>query len=463
MTRYVSRPTGQQSAREQAEEFLKAHPQKPETDDLDFWNARPELAQIHQTALATFASPWAAFAATLARVSAATSPRLVLPGAASGSVGRECSLNIYVGICGISGQGKDVADDAAENALPLPVRVHGPGSGEGILHGFVHYDNSSKEIMQHNTSILLKAREVTKLMALKSRSASTLFSELNLCWTGARTGALYVDKTKALSMERHSYKLNMTVGIQVGNAYILLNDSDSGTPQRYLWFWGTNPDAPTVDDTPPLPEPLDWNIAEWYPALSVQAADRRLAEHPIPNMTGRLEVMKVCEKALREIKENSRKTLMGEVNQGHDLLGREKVAGTLALLNKRVDISEEDWQLAGVVAEKSARCRADVAQANEEKNHDVNTARGRSLGEQRVKSDEVVEDAIRRKASKAVMDCLVKANGDWVTGGVLRDKIQWPHRDVFGDVIGGPVGEGVVEHRSRRYHGQDIEDYRLVP
>nr|BFF20083.1 hypothetical protein GCM10025730_36040 [Promicromonospora thailandica] len=160
--------------------------------DLDvesvFWEARPELAAVRQTARAALASPWAVLGCVLARVALSVPPSVVIP-----PLGNDrsavASLNVFVGLVGPSGVGKGVATRAAEDFLDIQpgagrLIVEVPlGSGEGISHMFIHTDSEGEETPAIH-SVWFDVPEIDTLTALIGRKASTLASEVRKMFSG---------------------------------------------------------------------------------------------------------------------------------------------------------------------------------------------------------------------------------------------------------------------------------------
>lgn len=212
------------------------------------------LTHIRAFARARCASPWATLAAALVRVVVATPPHIVIPPL----VGGHMSLNLYAGIVGESGTGKDSAAVAAEAALDVGhLLTCTPGSGEGIAHAYGRRTKDGVERIA--TSVLFTVAEVDTLTALGGRRGATLLPELRRAYTGDRLGFQYADPDKRLPIDRHSYRMGLLVGIQPGRAGALLDDADGGTPQRFLWASAIDPDAP--DDRGDEPEPWLWKLA----------------------------------------------------------------------------------------------------------------------------------------------------------------------------------------------------------
>lgn len=418
-------------------------------DYEDFWTARPELETIRAMARSRMASPWSTLGIVLAREITAVHPRLVLPPIVGGQV----SLNLYVGITATSGVGKDTGFEAAEAALPVHVRTARPGSGEGIAHQYVRREGG--DVIQHNNSVLFQMREVKTLGGLKDRSASTLLPELCTAWMGHELGHAYVDEKKRLPMEKHAYRLCLAVGIQDANAGILLDDADSGTPQRFLWLPSTDPDAPMV--TPDDPEPLKWDPQAWAPEFAAAPGQEYCMGSP------ELVEMKVCD-AVRDAVRADRLAVLHEKPSlpPHALLSREKVAAALALLAERTEITDGDWELAGYVMDVSDRNRHAISAAATEAQRQRNRARGRDEGERQVIVRQQVEASDLSQAKNRVLS-LIASEPEGITQSGLNRAVSRKDRDNLGQAVTELAAEKRIEIIRSEYHGQKRTTYALAP
>ncbi|WP_022887934.1 hypothetical protein [Agromyces italicus] len=354
---------------------------------LEVFDTRPILGRIRDHARARRVGPWAVLGGVLARVIAATPPDVVLPPA----VGSFGSLNLFVGIVAPSGGGKGASQSAAADFLNFgsfpAFDIVNIGSGEGIPHAYVR--RADGQVEQHTTNVLFDVAEIDTLAALAKRQGATLLGELRKVWSGEALGFQNADAARRLPVAAHTYRAALVAGIQPARAAGLLDDTDGGTPQRFIWLPGTDPDAPTTP--PPAPEPLGWT--------------------PPPFMTiptrGKHRVIPVCPAALAEIDAARLARLRGE---GHELdahagLARLKIAAGVALLEPRdaVSITEEDWHLAGLVLDRSnvtrAEVRADLVRAAAR----ANTARAESRAAAEIIVNERVDDAARKRVAKWIL------------------------------------------------------------
>lgn len=403
-------------------------PLPPETSG--FWDARPELAYIRDFALSRYAVPWAVLGAALARAVACVEPNIQLPAV----IGTEASLNLFVGLVGPSGGGKDIAVGVAEALLlptdghyPVPLDVIPLGSGEGLSHIFMKRppklsknkkstatDDDSAMIglafnpegdapIQYRTRALVNIAEIDTMGSLSQRRGSTVGGQLRQAWSGSQLGFQYVDVEKRMIVPKHAYRMCLTAGIQPGRAGALLDETDGGTPQRFLWLPASDPtlEEPTDEqiDNPPPPLPgVDWSP---------------------PVYRAGMVLYQVCTTARRTIVRAhfARRRADADALDGHALLNRLKTAAALALLRderpeRQCTVTEEDWELSGVVMAVSDRTRAGVQRVLAEQARLENEQKGRADARRALVAGEVVEDVEHKKALAWVRR---KVGPEWVT------------------------------------------------
>lgn len=410
-----------------------------ERPDDEFWNARPELMHIYRFAAARCVAPWATLGVVLARVVTATSYRCQLPII----VGGPASLNLFVGLVAPSGVGKGAATTAGTAAVDVgKIEKIGAGSGEGIAHCFRKRSRDG-ELEWHNDThaVLYDVAEVATLGALKSRQASSTLPELCKVWSGEELGQAYVDQTKKLSVPAHSYRLCVLVGIQPVRAAILFDDEDGGTPQRFLWLPAYDPSIlDRLDEPRPVePQPLRWS----YPLLGRSVSKG-----------GEGHVMSVPASIVAHLRREAmrRQGLDLDAEQSHWGLVKLKVAAALALLNRRVDVNDEDWYLAGVVMCVSERTRLRCKRDIEAKHRDA--IKGQAHAE--IFKASVVEDAAANREDKIaerITAALTKAEpGDDVYRTPLMKVFVSRERALASKVLAQMVTDGtVVEDAHDRY------------
>jgi hypothetical protein len=367
-----------------------------------FWSARPELERLRTFARARCVGPWSTFGAVLARVIATIPPNVVLPP----TIGSEGSLNLFVALVARSGFGKNTSEAAAEDFVAGETYVHvaTPGSGEGIPKQYA-YKKKADQINLRN-AVMFTAGEVDTFAALAGRSGSTLMPELRKAWMGERLGFGWANIEKAVAIMAHRYRMTMIVGVQPGRGDTLLQDADGGTPQRFIWLPTTDADAP--DEPPEEPEPLA--LPAWptpSPDSDDDAVKLKLDTYPLDTPANKAEfhVLGLPPSVVEAVRQEQRAKLRGEVPEtkaldAHATLARLKVAVGLMWMNGRTDkVTEEDWELAGVVMRVSNTARAEVQAALKVKREAASHARGLQDAEREaVKADVLREKAVARVA-----------------------------------------------------------------
>lgn len=417
-------------------------------DNDAFWSARPLLNHVHEFARARRVSPWATLGVTLARVVTATPYFVVLPPI----VGGLASLNLFVGLVGNSGAGKGAAEAVAAEAVDVGhLETHTTGSGEGIAHGYMRRTKSGPEWLDDHHAALFSVPEIDTLSALGSRQASTLMPELRRAWSGERLGFAYADPAKRLPVPAHEYRLSLVAGIQPGRAQALLDDADGGTPQRFLWLPAADPDAPDV--APPPPDPHRWRGVDTTPRSRFRSP------------TGKV-VMEVAQVAAATIDQARLDRLRGagEALDGHGLLCRLKAAAALALLEGRLEVTEDDWDLAGVLHRKSDATRAGVQRALAAASEQRNEARANAEAKRTVIVAEQVEDAAIRRVCKVIVRKL-RREGGWTSAADVRRTVTSKDRGLVEEALARllEVGQVAAEETSRDEagHGGSGVRYRL--
>jgi hypothetical protein len=349
----------------------------------DFWNARQALRVIKDTAHARMTAPWATLGNALANVIAATPVDIVLPP----TIGGRASLNLFVGIVGPSGAGKGASAAAAEHAIAItePAERRNVGTGEGLISAFVQsVRGGGQEWVRHNC--LISVAEIDSLAAVAKRQGATIMPVLRSAWSGETLGFQNRDRTTAVHVPAMEYRMALVAGIQPARADVLLGDSDGGTPQRFMWMPAIDPDAtlPTHD----APAPWMW-----------------------PGFTGlrRSDAFGQCEMTIPghvadQLRRRRVAILAGQADSiaGHDGLARLKIAAALACLDGRLDVRDEDWDLAGVVHDVSVATRTGVGQELAKVRRKANAAAGEAEAARAVIVDEGREEAAIRRVSRVV-------------------------------------------------------------
>ena len=398
-------------------------------DDIDgeFWESRESLKMVYQTSMAALASPWAVLGIAAARALTMVHPSIVLPPV----IGGPGSLNLFVAIAAQSGGGKGAAGAAAKILVPEQIVQRNAGSGEGFVNAYVRprdkddpFDSGLYE------GVMFNVDEVDTLAALSQRSASTTMSILRSGFSGETLGFSYATPGKNRHIEAHTYRMTLVVSVQPEKAGGLLKDSGGGTPQRFIWFPATDMRG-SID----RPEPTG-------PLMLPSFDDMRYSrEIKIPD-------------AARDLIISERvKNLHGQMDalDGHSLFVREKFAYALAILDGRVEMTLEDWDLSGIAMQVSDRVRQSVIAQMTRALEDVAVEEGRLQG---VRSHESEQEKTYRMATQrgrvkaALIKHLSAAGSDGLAQNSLREKVPGRDRGLVKLILEELLRDDVVESRS---------------
>lgn len=393
-------------------------------EEAEFWGSRPFLDHLRTFAQSRMTSPWAVLGAALARIVAATPYTVCLPPI----VGGRGSINIFVGLVGPSGAGKGAAESVAAEAIRTRhVRAVRIASGEAITHVYKYRDKEGHKWRDSDHAALISVAEIDRLAGQSNRQGSTIMADLRSAWAGELLGQVAADSSRSIPLEAHEYRLALTAGIQPHRASVLLDDADGGTPQRFLWLPVNDPDSP--EKLPDTPEPLDWRAPSTAPLVSYNGTQ-----------------ISVCDTAKDEIREARKATLRGEGDplDGHALQCRLKTAAALGIADGRYAVTDEDWELAGVVQRKSADTRNRVLQTLAAKREREAVARA----EADATRASIVEERQESDAMQRVVRRVLERVGE---GGVRRSEVYRSlagrDRQYFEPAVQVLVDSGQIEVR----------------
>lgn len=313
----------------------------------EFWQARPVLAHVRQAAHNRRRSADAVLLAAMARASALIPPTVVLPA----TVGSVASLNFLAGIAASSGAGKSTSVDVARELVPIDrvdvIADVPPGSGEGLIELYFEFvteegpDGKQRKVKRKTKNgALIYLDEGQALGEMGSRKGATLLPTLRSAWSGQTLGQSNATQETHRVLPAHSYRMAIVVGFQLEYVADLIADAGGGTPQRFVFASATDPSIP--DKRPPWPGPLSFDI----PAMVSTGTEVVVADNVIDE---------IDDDALRV----GRAEYVPDPLDSHANLVRLKVAALLAFLDdSRLEVTDDDWALAGMVMRMSNTVRA---------------------------------------------------------------------------------------------------------
>jgi hypothetical protein len=288
-----------------------------------FWEARGCLNYIYVSALARMVSPWGVLGVVAARALTQVRPNWTLP-----SLIGHGSLNWFCAVVDKSGGGKTAAKTLARELLTGDVREKGIGSGEGIIGQFIK-PATKDDPPEHHEANMFHADEVDQVAALRSRTGSTMMTILRSAFSGDTLGFSYVTKGRDVHLEAGEYRLTLVAGVQPGRAGAILDDEAGGTPQRFMWFPGNDHRVSRKHQSLWISSPIEMPKLELYPRT--------------------IDIPREAQELIVETRELAGRGELSPLDS-HALFAREKFAFALALLDGRVTMSSEDWELSGVAA-----------------------------------------------------------------------------------------------------------------
>ena len=315
-----------------------------------FWEARPLLAQVRQAAWAAGCSPDALLVQALARVATFVHPCFKLPGVEQGLIGKHQTLDFLGCVVAETSGGKTLAAGVAEMLVPQPDPPgdgsdplidfeQKVGSGEGIAEFFLvpelRPDDDGKlkatgKRVIGKQALFMNVDEGTGFTSQAGRKGTTIIATLASAWSGESLGQLNAaDETRRL-VRGGRVRICAVINMQDSNGYKLYSDEleSVGFTGRLMFASAHDPSAPK--DAPEWPGRLVWPIrggsatGNVYFTYATSIVDEiKTTRHGI--LTGRVQI---------------------ERRQSQYLLFRCKVAALLAVLDGRLDVSDDDWKLA---------------------------------------------------------------------------------------------------------------------
>lgn len=412
----------------------------------EVWDARPVLRHIRQAAHARARSADLVLGGTLARLAAMIPHQLK----ADTGVGSPAPLNLFVAGIGPSGAGKSSAAWIPRDLLPPPPNLDflddlPLGTGEGIAEAFMGeveveledaYRSGPKKgqprrervraQVRHNA--LFHADEGEALIKHLLRTGATIGETLRRAWIGATIGQFNGQRVNTRVIPAGTYSLGIVIGFQPEIVLPLLDDAPAGTPQRFLWVSATDPTIPehSIDYPGPLNVPL------------------------IKHGFGPNTQLTFAEGIRREIRQEDRARATGAIRlpllDSHRPLMMVKVASLLAILDGRLQVNVEDWQLARIIWDTSCAVRDALLEYGERKQKEEAERQLAAHVERQVRAHAAITMADRRieRVARRVALRVHKAGAAGMSWGQLRKAIAHRERDVFQPALDEAEARGWV-------------------
>lgn len=445
-----------------------------ETEEA-FWGSYDALGDIRTYARVHRSSPWGTLGAALTLVAAMVPPYVVLP-ALTGGRG---SLNYFVGLVARSGRGKGTSTRTAYGVLDgLPsIPSNELGSGEGLVKAYGYRKPNRLDLRTYKVSdrYLGDVPEVDSLYSVSGRNGATMSAVLRKGWSGESLGFQYADATKASSIPLLSYRLALLVGVQPHRAGGLLGEHGGGLPQRFVFLPTNDPGFTSADrealvtevgEEPPRVS-LE-HIARTWPTVDPFAFDaaaeaegeRQEMEVWAPLTAREFVELKVGPLATAAVDADADSRLAEEIDAdvdeadelaGHRTLLRLKTAALLSILvGVGGDVTDEMWNLAGVVLTKSDETVGRIRAVLRKEARRESENKGRAMASLELARDAAKGKAvadIRQEVSEKMAAALV--SGEEIPKRDLRAGFKYgPRREMFDALLAEWLEEGLVEERN---------------
>lgn len=329
-----------------------------------FWESRESLRRIRNYAWSRMVPQDVFLGCVLAEVSACLLPSVEVD---TGIVA-PTPLHYYAGLVGPVGGAKsspmklargfikvsqslDSLGDLLENYLTpcgesIPYRVK-ISTGQGIAAAFIGDvtepvpEGAAKGAKpkthpaQIRTHVLAVASEGNDVVKSCQKGDNNIGDALREMWSGDDAGQHNAKIENRRRLDAGSYTLAVIVGFQEEVLADFLNPGEisKGTPQRFVFSYTLSPDMPAPADLPDEPPPIEVNLPAGRVQVCKGLRERIAAEHHA-KQTGAVAVERM---------------------DGQKPAMLTRVAGLLAILDSRREISEEDWILAEAMWRVSRR------------------------------------------------------------------------------------------------------------
>lgn len=408
----------------------------------DFWQTRSSLQHIRTAAYARMVAPDAVLAALLAIVCSRTAHGIDIPAI----VGRASTLNLLVALIAGTGGGKSAAVGVAEELIGPPppgldVPTLGNGSGEGLAEAFmgsVRNPNAGepgepktlRQQVRYNAFVYVD--EGDALLATGGRAGATILPTLRTVGTGGRLGEDNAAQERIRRIPRGMYRIGYVIGFQYHGAAALLDDANGGLPGRFIFAAATDPTIPR--DSPPWPDQLTWR----------QPSADEIERHTTSSFRRELAYP---DDVWTEVRDHQHGRNTGAVQvaalDGHAYLTRLKLAGLLAILDGRLAVNTEDWQLAHQWWNTSRAVRDSIAAWK----RDDDARREQSVTARDARRGATTDAASRQRyidESVRLIARHVHAAVEPISGSDLRQKLSEKRRLTYEEAIETAVEQKAI-------------------
>lgn len=430
-------------------EVATAHPKGMPTEGCylsdEFWSSRAPLGQIRELAWATRSCPESVLLSTFVRVAGNVMPNVKV----HGGIGSPAALNTMALLVGPPGSGKSVSWGVATRYVNIVeganAPVFSPNSGPGLMAMYGSWNKPKGggrgHFERHSYAAIGFLDETDTISSLREQRGNTLSSVLRSAAMGNALGSQTMDVERRTNLEAGSYAFGLVACGQPLRMGWLLNDDEvaGGLPQRFLWAPAVSLYHPVWSD---VPEEMNILVPlEGRPGLSGNPFDSDGVQGPKPEyvVLAPDEVME--QMALRY---RQRQMFGGDPMTAHIDLTRLKVAAYLMLLDGRMLMTVEDWELAGEVIRMSvATCQWTYEQLRHQTVKDAD-ARAKSKGKAEATTVMVTEDRLLEAAKERIIQLVGFSGEEGILASETKRSMSPKRREFFDSALEVLIQSGII-------------------
>ncbi|SHT85304.1 bifunctional DNA primase/polymerase domain protein [Mycobacteroides abscessus subsp. bolletii] len=444
------------------------------------FSATPGLSHVAAAADSHAVSRWGLLGALLPRIAALVPPTVRLTPASRripsdpGPTTEGTSINVYSVLVGPPGSGKTDTMSAAAALIP-DVRIVAPGTGEGVLKEFPRGDqddvdaDAAEDYSQPavgsvgeslSDSVMMESDEMDVFLGELSRQGSRTSGWFRTMWMGGDVGNTASDKDRRSAVKAHTYRFGILLGAQPTTVATLFDESDKGTPQRFMWLTAHQ----TVQRGPEYPQRLAVAPVYWFggrPSMIPTLGDARppVWITPPAAATEYMDADRARAATANPFSANggySDGDLVGDkveaIADRHSVLQQLKISALLAALDGLAQPQDVHWFCAGeVMAVRRRNIEALVALA-ERLSIMETRKRGQSLGLMQSHAKAASEQETHERSKETSAQVLWEFNeimreGRVVTRSELCQRIEkngWGTAAFVPDALALLMSEGIV-------------------
>lgn len=423
---------------------------------MEFWEKRPILAQLRDLAWATRTCPEAILVSAFALLAGNIMPNVKV----HGGIMTAASLNTMGLLIAAPGQGKSGAWSVASRFIDIvggcePI-IFTPSSGQGIPTVYSTWRKPKGEIPGYFERTRYAAigyfDETDNFASNKEQQSSNLSSNLRSAAMGKAVGSFTVNADTRTALKEGDYAFSLVAcGQPLKMAWLLNEDEMSGgLPQRFLW-------APAVA----MHHPLERGEAETVHIQLPVHAQGRPGGNAFSNeavLVPKDEYVVWAPPSIQDYISDSfedRQMFGGDPMKAHTDLARLKIAAYLMMMAGRIEMTLEDWDLAGEIMQMSYTTSQWTYQQLNESQKVTNEAKNKARGLGDAKALVVGDGYLTQQAADSILGKIQRASDSGISAGSLGlSKNVAPYREAAIDHLEGQglIRVEVLPNRGRKLH-----------